>query len=380
MARKKALIATNHAGFMWFVMLDINLLRSMGYDVMVAADNSDEGPHTVAEIEKRGARFVHVPCSSFSPLSPVNISCFTGFRSLMRRERFDAIVCHTPIVGLIIRTIAATMGRKRPKIIYMSHGFNWNRFSGWKARTLFRMAEDFGSRHCDAIITINEDDRREARTMHCRRLFKINGVGCDVARFQHDAFKRRSVRKELGVNDDDIVVLSIGRICKLKNQMVVIKAIARMPDKERCCFVVCGKEYGGSSLTDKMKAAAEVSGVRLKMLGFRNDMERIVQAADIGILPSLKEGLGIASVEMLSAGVPLVGTSVQGMREYIIDGVTGYLVDNPFDEEAFAVAIGKLADRDKRASMREACMSMAKKFDIGVSLRQRREIFEEVFS
>lgn len=117
--------------------------------------------------------------------------------------------------------------------------------------------------------------------------------------------------------------------------------------------------------------------MNVKFLGFRDDIPNIVHCADIGAIPSIREGLGLSGIETLSAGVPMIGSDVQGIREYIINGKTGFLCE-PFDSKAFAEAIDKLSDKEYRASLRTNCLEIVKKFDKKISVAQREKIYKEI--
>lgn len=76
---------------------------------------------------------------------------------------------------------------------------------------------------------------------------------------------------------------------------------------------------------DFLKKYAVEKNVRVIFLGFRKDIPEINRCADIAVLPSLREGLGLAGIEALASGVPVVGSDVQGIKDYVVDGETGYL-------------------------------------------------------
>lgn len=86
--RKKALIAVNNIGFMWFLMEDIDILRSLGFeDITVAADNSANEDFTVAELTRRGVKFVEVRCDFSKPISKVNWHAYKNYRGLITKEK-----------------------------------------------------------------------------------------------------------------------------------------------------------------------------------------------------------------------------------------------------------------------------------------------------
>lgn len=95
--------------------------------------------------------------------------------------------------------------------------------------------------------------------------------------------------------------------------------------------------------------------------------------------PSVREGFGMTGVEALASGVPVVGSDVQGIREYVIPGKTGYLCD-PYDAHQFADAIEKIVNlpSEERAKMVIACKEKAKEFDVSKSIAAMKNIYQEV--
>lgn len=375
---KKALIAVNLSGFMWFLMDDIDILRSMGYEVHVAADNGFGEQHTLQELERRGAYFIDVRCDSKSPLTLNNFNCFRQYKKLVRKEKYDLIICHTPIVGLLLRLASIGLHKKGSKIIYVSHGLAWTSLSDNKTRVKYRLIEDLGSRLCDAIITINHDDKLEAEKLHCPNVYQIDGVGCDIAKYRDVVVDKRKKREEIGVPDDKILILAVGEISERKNHKIVAEALALLENKDRYVYVICGREHGGTSISDGILKFAKENGVDVRLLGFRNDINELCHIADIGVIPSLREGLGMAGIQQLCAGVPVIGTAVQGMKDYVKDGETGVTVDSPYDARGFADAISDLSDKALREKMRAACLDIVKKFSLQHSIEQRKRIYSEV--
>lgn len=171
------------------------------------------------------------------------------------------------------------------------------------------------------------------------------------------------------------MILCVGEISRRKNHITIVRALGLLPDKEKYRLVICGIEHGGTYLTEQIRQESKRLGVNTSLLGFRADIAELVHAADIGAIPSVREGLGMAGIQQLCAGVPLVGTNVQGIKSYIITGETGILVDNPYDIDSFARAISKLSDPALRKSMAASCREITKKFDTHRALLQRKQIY-----
>lgn len=377
---KKALIVANLAGFASFLINDINILQSMGYEITYAANaNKLKWNDTKRKLEEKNVKFIQVDFESKNPFSSQNIKSFRQISKLLKEEKFDLIHCHTPIPGMTVRLAARRSRRKGTKVIYTTHGFAFaSTTSGLKNKIIYKNLEGFCSRFCDAIITINREDYESAKKMHCKKVYYINGVGVNTKRYAEVNIDRSAYRKSIGVADDEIMVLSVGELSSRKNHQIIIKALSRMESKEKYVYVVCGNGINGGT-GQYLEQLAKENNVRLLLLGFRSDIPEITKCSDIGAIPSVREGLGLAGVQSLAAGVPVVGTSVQGIKDYISDGNTGFLC-NPFDAEGYANVIEKLAslEEKERERMKECCIEMSKSFDTKISVAQVKEIYNEV--
>ena len=233
------------------------------------------------------------------------------------------------------------------------------------------------SAFCDAIVTINSEDRRNAERMLCRRVYQLPGVGVDIDRMRMDAgFDRDAYRASIGVDRDDVMVLSVGELSARKNHRVIIEALGLLPDRQRYVYIVCGRDVSGTGLAETLSRRAVELGVRVRFLGHRSDIPEINNCADIAAIPSLREGLGLAGIEALAAGVPVIGSDVQGIRDYVIPGKTGYLC-NAFDAEQFADAISRLSESITN-QQRSECRRVANKFNRYKSYQILREIYTTI--
>ena len=162
---------------------------------------------------------------------------------------------------------------------------------------------------------------------------------------------------------------------KRKNHEVIIRALAKTKNPN-IYFAICGK----GPLKKYLQNLASKLGVynRVKFLGFRRDIPELCNTADISAFPSYIEGLGLAGIEAMAAGVPLVSSNVHGILDYVIDGKTGYAMD-PKDVDGFACAINKLADDELlRKRMASNCWEAVKPFEIENALKAMWTIYNEI--
>lgn len=376
---KKALVVSALAGFIvTFLQHDMELLQNMGYEVHCAGNSSNKNPEeNSTAFEKMNVIYHQIDFSSKSPLSKDNIKAFRQVNSLLSLEHFEVIHCHTPIPGVIVRVLAE---RKRliekTKVIYTTHGFYFHEGSSRNSWVKYYWIEKLMSALSDAMITINFEDYRNAKRMWCKKVYHINGVGLDVAKYSKPLINRSEYRKSIGVSDGELMILAIGELSERKNHRVIIEALSQAHIKN-AVFVVCGKAISGQGTYDSLKQLAEEKNVKVIFLGHRMDVPELCHCADIGAMPSVREGLGMAGLEMLAAGVPLVASNVHGIKDYIHDMVNGFSA-SPEDASGFAQAICKLADSDTRERMKVACIEKAREFDQEISFGQMKRIYQEI--
>lgn len=376
---KRALIVANLAGFASFLISDIMLLQEKGYQVVFAAnENKLEWEDTKERLHKLNVLFMQVDFDSQKPFSKSNVKAFKQLARIIKNDTYQLIHCHTPIAGCITRFIANKYRKKGTCVVYTTHGFAFTNISSKKTWITYYTLEKVASKFCDAIITINNEDFENAKKMWCRKVFLINGVGVDTEKYSLPNFDRNAYRKKIGIPDNKIMILSVGELSTRKNHQIIIKAIGSLPNKERYIYVICGNGIDGGT-EKKLKELADKEGVDLLLLGFRFDIPEITNCSDIGAIPSTREGLGLAGIQSLAAGVPVIGSCVQGIKDYVVDNITGYL-SNPFDVQGFKDSIEKLEklSEKRKVQMHNACINMAEKYDIKVSSSQMRGIYEEL--
>ena len=128
--------------------------------------------------------------------------------------------------------------------------------------------------------------------------------GIDVNRFCYNSKVRFEVRKELGLKDSVICVGNVARFDGLKNHSFILKVFQEMRKKADCALVLVGRGY----LENDIKEMADALSLKdsVYFLGLRSDVERVYQAFDVFLLPSLHEGFGLAAVEAQCAGLGCV--------------------------------------------------------------------------
>lgn len=375
---KKALIVTAFARFVKsFLTNDILILQSMGYEVHCAANIHHAGAECMDEYFKEmNVVFHQIDFSSSKPISKETYISYREMKKLFNEIQFDVVHCHTPIAGAIARMAGKKQRKQGCKMLYTTHGFYFHKYSSKKTWLIFHTIEDFMSKYTDAMITINHEDYKNAKDMHCKNVYYIPGVGVDTKKFKDVDIDRKAYRKKIGIRDEELLVLAVGELSHRKNHQIVVKALAEA-NIPNAVFMICGNAMTSANTKIELEELADKLSVDLRLMGLRDDIPQICNCADVGVMPSTREGLGLSGIEMLAAGLPVVASHVHGIVDYISDGVDGYLCD-PYNEHEFASAIKELSSEDIRSSMKENCRKYAEKFDKKFSYKKMREIYNEV--
>jgi glycosyltransferase involved in cell wall biosynthesis len=206
----------------------------------------------------------------------------------------------------------------------------------------------------DVFMTVSEEEAADARHLriHPNATAVLNGR--NPAEFRPDAAARAAVRAGFGAAPDACVVVVVSRLVRHKGHPELLRAMEDVPGAE---LWVVGDRLPtdhGEPLEPCFTRAEAALGPRLRRLGYRHDVARLLAASDVFALPSHFEGLPMSVVEAMLTGLPVVATNVRGPREQVVDGETGFLVP-PFEAAPLADALRRLvADPALRARMGEA--------------------------
>lgn len=383
MVRKKVLIVASVVSFIeWFNKENVEYLNtSLECELHIACnfdymEDTDE-ERTKAYIKKIKSEGVILHNIHFarSPFSMQNVKCYKQLKTIIDKCNFDLIHVHTPTVSILTRLAAYKARKNGTVVMYTCHGFHFHNAAPKKNWLLYYPMEKFMSRFCDYIVTINKEDYNRAKTFHTRKVRYIPGVGVNIKRIHDCKVSKSDYKRSLGLPENCILILAIGEMIKRKNHEVIIRALAKTKNPN-IYFAICGK----GPLKKYLQNLASKLGVynRVKFLGFRRDIPELCNTADISAFPSYIEGLGLAGIEAMAAGVPLVSSNVHGILDYVIDGKTGYAMD-PKDVDGFAYAINKLADDESlRKRMASNCWEAVKPFEIENALKAMWTIYNEI--
>ena len=344
---KKVLIITTVSGFLYkFEMDNVKILQDLGYEVHYAANRYVPNYiYDEEELVRRGVIFHHIDIAQSPFERKMNKKALGQIIDIIEKEDIKLIHCHTPVGGVLGRMAKKKCAAKGVKVIYTT------------------------ARSTDVIITINSEDYSNARKFRMREggmVYKIPGVGIDLEAFKPMSDEeKRSARQMLGISPDTFFLLSVGEFSRNKNHITVIKMLKKMKDEKTLGdlkYGICGDGYYREELIQTVEKLG-LSDV-VTFFGYRTPVQPVLGCADAFIFPSRREGLGMAAIEALAMGVPVIAADNRGTREYMIPEENGYIC--AWDDcEAYKKNLETIRhlSPERLRKMKEYCRSSVEQFD-----------------
>ena len=373
---KRILLTCTDLMTIQFMVPHIRYLAENGFSVdlacSVVGDRLEDVKNAVGNVAN-----IHTLRLVRSPFSPVNLKGYGDLKKVLSENEYDIIWTNEPVMGVMTRLAARKVRKKGTKVLYMAHGFHFFKGAPLLNWLMWAPTEIIMSRFNDILVTINWEDYNWAKKhTHTPVIKHIDGIGVDFSD-RESVISREEKRTQLGIAPDDILVLSVGELQKRKNHRVIIEAIANLKN-DKIKYIICGQGV----LENQLKALAAKNNLQNQVFfpGYRQDIPEIMSACDIFAHPSVREGLGLASLEAMASGLPLITSNVQGVPDYVENGVTGYMCA-PKDIESFTRNLNTLvSDKALREKIGETNTDFVQKYRVEVIEPVIRDILNEALS
>jgi glycosyltransferase involved in cell wall biosynthesis len=365
-----------------------HFLREQGFEVEFSFT---PGPQT-AILCQEGFKVHEISISR--KLSPI-ADLMSVFRlvSLFRKEKPDIVHTHTSKGGGVGR-IAAFFA-KVPCVIHTIHGFPFDENSSGIKKTVYSIIEKFLARFTDVLLSQSSEDIATARHMGilCRSGLPIYiGNGIDIDRFLRSSYleMREKTRSRLGISDETVMIITVGRINKEKGYYELIEALRNLKSIEWVAVLVGaddGAELNIRDLVSKYDLKDKVF-----FLGRRDDIPELLNASDIFVLPTHREGVPRSVIEAQIMGLPAIVTNIRGCREIVIHEETGVIVppqqvrplinaiDRLIKDKSLRVEMGRAGSKRARECFAEKLVfeRILKVYKIIASKKSRSEIYNSI--
>jgi len=211
-----------------------------------------------------------------------------------------------------------------------------------------------------------------------REKFMVIHNGVDVKKMQKELEKlppKDELKKELGFQKEDKILLNVARLTKQKNHKLLIDGFAsfRKNNPEYKLAIV-----GDGALLEKLKAYARSKdvGEAVAFFGYRSDVYRFYKMSDVFVSTSMIEGLSNAYLEALAASLPLISTKTAGTDEFLENGKNGYIIEDS-TVDAVENALTSAAQSDLSA-LKENALGSANNFSINDTVEKYQDLFLKI--
>lgn len=365
----------------------LTLLDGLGAEVEpVVASPEGEFSAAVRErgipwrpIRGTGASFRLHPVHTSRGVAEIGVSA-VQVRRMAAAVRPDLIHANTTRAALL----AVLARRPRPPVV--AHIRDWapeGRFS--------RTVLDLVARRSDLVVANSAYIAGQFDGLRVRRPVRVVLNPVDLAQFDPAKVDAAEVRRELGLPDGAVTMAVIAQLTPWKGQDDAIRTLAALQGAGSDAILLLagsakfsgpGTQFDNAAYERELHELAARLGVadRVRFLGERGDVPRVLAATDVLLLPSWQEAFGRIAIEAMAMGVPVAATEVGGPAEIVRPGVDGLLLP-PRDPDRWARELAPLlADPEARRRLGAAGREHAVDFDAGAHVAEVLGAYREALS
>jgi glycosyltransferase involved in cell wall biosynthesis len=322
------------------------------------------------------ARDAGITCHPLAIRNAVDFAAGMRLRAMLSRGRYDIVHFHTSRAHSMAPMVR---GCARAAVVTRRMDYPPNRI----------FAPYLYNRAVDAVAAISRpvaDALIESGVAREHVTIVPSGVDCErfrpptAAEREHARARLAIAPGELAIAPGELAIGTVGMLEERKGHRYLLEAIASLSDSHpqlRCLIA------GAGSMKDQLERHAAELGIsaRVAMLGMVADSRAVLDALDVFVFPSLKEGLGVAMLEAMACGLAVVASRAGGIADAVEDVRSGVLVP-PGDSAAIAAAIARLADDPGlRSTLGAAARErVAADFSTGAMARKTIELYRACLS
>lgn len=322
-------------------------------------------PDQVDRLETAGVETKRFPLiRHYNPVTAV--PAVATVARYLRRHDFDIVHTHSTEAGIVGRFAAAVAGV--PHVVHTVHGVPFAEDRNDLLNRFVLACERRAAGYTDRIAT-NADTIAAAyldRGIGRHEQYTTVYSGVDLS-----AFREASPASDLPGGRPRVAM--IGRLAEGKGFELLLEAAEQVCDGDVSVCLV-----GDGPLYDSLAAGIDERGLgdSVFLLGYRDDVPRVLAASDVLALPSYREGTPRVITEAMASGLPVVATDIAGIPEQVADGESGYLIRPGDTAELTARLQELLADAELRERMGDRGRQRAERFSIEAMLEDVEELYE----
>jgi sugar transferase (PEP-CTERM/EpsH1 system associated) len=337
-------------------------------------------------------RFEHILCAVFpvgpwierfriAPMVPLEqprkrLSVQVGPLSRAIRQMNPDIV-HSRNWGALEAVIAARWVRCC-RVIHSEHGVEVDPASEPKGRAWFRRVS---FEMADRVFSVSHqlrDSLARCTGFSARKIGVIHN-GVEIARFRREPAVRRRFRTELGLSEREFAIGCVGRLSRIKDYPTILRAAEQF---EQFCpawrLLILGEGTERQEL-EKLVTATAVLQRRVCLLGASDRVADFLNAIDVYVLPSIREGISNSLLEAMAASLPVVATNTGGNPELVVDGESGILFPVGDSERLAELLRGLYNQPETREQLgTQALARVRRQFSLDSMISKYEHLYQEL--
>lgn len=306
----------------------------------------------------------------------LDLTLISRVRALYRQESVDLVHAHQYTPYFYSATAALSAGLT--PVIFTEHGRHWPDYLRMKRAVV----NQFLRLTTGAYTAVSEFSRQSLiryEKIPAKAIQVIyNGIKRDA--MSAHVNDRRRIRCEVGLEDEAVLVLSIGRLDRIKDFATLIRAFSLIAKRSPNVRLWIAGDGDPAYKTELAELISQLDLQRqARLLGTRRDVDRLLAASDLFALSSISEASAMTILEAMAAGRAVVATRTGGNAELVVQGETGILVPVGNISAMAEAMVRLLNDPNQRARMSENGREKVKKdFSWDLSVAQYRNLYRSV--
>ncbi|KAA1039308.1 glycosyltransferase family 4 protein [Macrococcus equipercicus] len=350
----------------------IKLLQEKGYDVYVAS--TEDYGNSKEKLEQLNVKCIDIPYNR-NPLSIDNYIAYKGITELFKRIKFDIIHVHSPVAAFLVR--GARKYVPNGKMIYTAHGFHFFKGAPLKNWLFYFPLELINVKNTDVLITINSEDTETAKKLGFPeyKVVHINGVGVDIDIDSFSEEAKRSLKQALKISEEKCIITYVAEFNNNKNHMFLLRNWKKI--KEQAPNAVLLLAGLGPNVKMYKNYIEQEELADIQFLGYRDDMDNILQISDVITLLSFREGLPKSIMEGMAHNLPCVVTNTRGLRDLVDHYYNGFVIEQGDDLQLIKSFVTLINNPVLRQQMGSKSREKIKNFSYDAVIKEYRKVYDQ---
>lgn len=295
--------------------------------------------------------------------NPKSLKNIMYIRKILRKENYDIVHSHLKL-SMYYLYFSTILLKQKPKLVHTEHNLVKKKNANLLSRKIYK--------NFNMIVAISEATKKSIIELLKIKESKIkiiyNGIRLENFNKVKQINKYNLIKN---YQEEDVILLMVGRFSEQKDQKTIIKAITLLPKNYKLLLV------GDGPLRTKAEELSRELGVshRVFFLGIRKDVPNITKTSDIVIVSSNWEGFGLVAVEGMFSGKPVIGTNVPGLNEVITHPEMLFTVG---DHHRLSEIIKKLDNKETLEKILKYQEKHSKNYELNNMINKQIELYKKI--